>query len=342
LPSGLPRPTLVSYDASLASREPWLLGSVDSSPGGCDDTSCYYISTFWIYIMDRQARIVWYWADPSDNAFSAYPRVALDGEYLVIDKGRLGSTGAVKMTLDRQYYQFVAIESVDDAIDVTSDGSVLYDVVGDLMELTKAGTTRGLWSCRTPIPRFENCYTNTVNWNAAADTVMLSFPDDGTVVEIDRRTGTMVGQYGNAPGSYAFSPATWKFQYPHSPNLTPEGTLILSTHLPEYPHGTPAAPQHHAFAEFAIDRTNQKLVEKWVYSDGSEWAMFKGFAIRLANGNTLGNYGTGGVIREITPDKKTVFQVIFPVGSGDGYNNKMVGNNLFVADLYALNGGGPK
>jgi hypothetical protein len=151
-----------------------------------------------------------------------------------------------------------------------------------------------------------------------------------------------VGQYGSASGSYAFSPTTWKLQYPHSPNLTPQGTLILSTHLPQYPFGTPAAPKHHAFAEFTIDRTAKKLTETWVYSDGTEWAMFKGYAIRLANGNTLGNYGTGGVIREITPDKRTAFHVSFPVTPGDGYDNRMVGNTVLVTDLYALNGGGPK
>jgi hypothetical protein len=54
LPSGLPKPTLVVHDAALASPEPWLLGAVDSSPGGCSNPSCYYSSTFWIYIMDRR------------------------------------------------------------------------------------------------------------------------------------------------------------------------------------------------------------------------------------------------------------------------------------------------
>lgn len=342
LPSGLPKPTLLAYDATAASPERWLLGAVENSPGGCANPSCYYISTFWIYIMDRQGRMVWYWADPSDNASSAYPRIARDGEYLVIDRGRQGNTGVLRMTLDRWYYELTAIKGLADAMDVTTDGSVLYDVRGDLKELTRAGTTRSLWSCRQAFPSFEKCYSNTVNWNAAADTVMLAFPDDGTVVEIDRKTGTMVGQYGNAPGSYAFSPSSWQFQYPHSPNLTPQGTLILSTHLPAYPFGTAAAPQHHAFAEFEIDRAAKRLTEKWVYGDGSEWAMFKGFAIRLANGNTLGNYGTGGAIREVTPDKKTVFHVSFPVTPGDGYNNKMLGNNVLLDDLYALNGGGPK
>jgi hypothetical protein len=65
-------------------------------------------------------------------------------------------------------------------------------------------------------------------------------------------------------------------------------------------------------------------------------------AIRLPNGNTLGNFGEGGVIRELTPDQKTAFQVKFDVATGSDYFNKMVCNNVFVDDLYALNGGGPK
>jgi len=56
----------------------------------------------------------------------------------------------------------------------------------------------------------------------------------------------------------------------------------------------------------------------------------------------LGNYGTGGVIREITPDKRTAFHVKFDSPNGNDFFNKMVGNNVLINDLYALNGGGPK
>jgi len=62
-------------------------------------------------------------------------------------------------------------------------------------------------------------------------------------------------------------------------------------------------------------------------------------AIRLESGNTLGNYGTGGVIREITPDKDTVFHVKFDIPGGNDAYNKLVGHNVLIDDLYALNGG---
>jgi hypothetical protein len=351
LPSGLPRPQLISYDAKLASPEPFVLGAVEDSTGGCDDLSCYYDGVFWLFIMDRQARIVWYWADPAGNASSAFPRIARDGEYIAFDKGGVGdlglggTKGVVKMTLDRSYYQEIPLANLNDDIDVTTDGSVLYDVKGDLHEYTKQGTNRTIWSCSKNFPQwtgFEDCYSNTVNWVPADDSVLMSFPYRSTVVQIDRKAGTVIGQYGNDPGSYTFATAGWKFQFEHSPTITAQGTLLVSSHLPAYPDGSTPGPMHHAFEEFTIDRTAKKLTQIWIYSDGTEWALFKGYNLRLANGNTLVNYGTGGVIREVTADKKTVFQVKFDVPTGNDYENKMVGNTLYVADLYTLNGGGPK
>jgi hypothetical protein len=95
--------------------------------------------------------------------------------------------------------------------------------------------------------------------------------------------------------------------------------------------------------EFSINRTNRTLTNVWFYNTGQEWAMYKGMAIKLPNNNVLANYGTGGVIREITPDKQTAFMVKFDstAGSNDFFN-KMVGHNVLINDLYALNGGGPR
>jgi len=151
--------------------------------------------------------------------------------------------------------------------------------------------------------------------------------------------------------SYAFAttPAppppetTWQFGYPHFANITNDGTLMVSSHLDAaQATNTPVAGQH-AFMEFAIDRANRRLTNIWYYV-GQEWAMYKGMAIKLANDNVLANYGTGGVIREITPAKQTAFYAKFdapPGTSGNDFFNKMVGLNFLVDDLYALNGGGP-
>ena len=91
--------------------------------------------------------------------------------------------------------------------------------------------------------------------------------------------------------------------------------------------------------EFTIDRENETLIEHWIYNEGEEWPIYKGMAIRLPNRNTLANYGTGGVIREITPDQQTAWEVKFDVEQGEDFYNKMVGHNVLLDDLYGLNGG---
>jgi hypothetical protein len=344
IPSGMPKPMILAYDPALASSDRYLFGAVEDSAGGCTDGTCYYHYTFWLYIMDRQGRMVWYYADPASNSISAFPRVARDGEYIVFEKRPAsGSSTAtvVKMTLDGAYTETIQAPGLSDCFDVTSDGSLLYDTSAELRERTKAGTVRTIWSCRDAFGASYNCYSNTVSWNPADDTILMSFPDPNTVIQIDRKTGAVVGQYGQRAGSYAFSPSTWAFGFQHFPNITAAGTLIVSSHMPGYgTHETLAGANQHAFMEFEIDRANKRLVEKWIYV-GQEWPRAKGMAIRLANGNTLGNFGEGGVIREITPDKQTAFQVKFDVATGSDFFNKMVCNNVFVDDLYALNGGGP-
>ena len=347
IPSGMPKPTVSMYDPALASRDRWLFGAVENSKGGCNNISCYYTQIFWLYIIDRQGRVVWYYADGTSDATTSFQRIARDGEYIWIERRPFGGSGGhsvLKMTLDRQYSQVVQVPNLSDCIDVTTDGSLIYDTdpQWELRELTKAGTNRTIWSCRTAMGSNFQCYSNTVNWDPASDSIVMSFPDENTVVQIDRKTGALIGKYGAASGSYTFDQPNWSFEFQHFANISSRGTLMVSSHLPGYAKTESPVANKHSFQEWAFDRTNKKLIQKWIYSDGPEWPMYKGMVILLPNGNYLANYGTGGVIREITPDKKTVFYVKFDVTTGDDFFNKMVGNNVLINDLYALNGGGPK
>ena len=351
VPSGMPDPTVSDYDPEKASKDRWLFGSVEDSRGG--NAQNYFDRTFWLYIMDRKGRIVWYYADPSTLATSSFQRRALDGEYIWIEKRCFGCNGfdesVLKLTLDHSYEEEVPVPGLADCIDVTSDGALLYDANDELREMNRDGDVRTVFKCHDHFGQGFNCYTNTINWVASDDSVIMSYPEPATIIQVKRDTGAVVGQYGEADDSYGFGPplvmppTAWEFSINHFPNLNQAGNLMVSTHMPGYHEfESPPTPHQHAFVEFSIDRTNKVLNEVWRYTEGVEWAHSKGMAIRLANGNTLMNYGTGGVIREVTPDKKTVFNVKFDVTTGDDNYNKMVGNNELVDDLYALNGGGPK
>jgi hypothetical protein len=345
LPTGLPVGQVISYDATLASPARWLFGAVEDSEGGGDVD--YYRATSWLYIMDRQGRMVWYYADPATNATSSFPRLARDGEYIWVEKrpfGGAGTRGVLRMSLDRQFFEEIPLAGFTDCIDVTPEGGILYDVDGELRERSKDGAIRNIWSCKTHFGNSYNCYTNTVNLNPKTNTIFMSFPEPATIVEIDRASGTLVAQFGKGTGAYTFDPplktppTAWSFGFQHFPNLTAEGTLMVSSHMPGYEVTSKPVANQHAFLEFVIDRTAQKLTEKWRYTEGPEWPHAKGMAVRLPNGNTLANYGTGGTIREITPDKRTAFQVKFDTPTGSDFYNKMVGNNELIDDLYALNG----
>ena len=46
-----------SDDAALASPARYMFGTVENA-GGCANDSCYFIGPYWVYIMDRQGRMV--------------------------------------------------------------------------------------------------------------------------------------------------------------------------------------------------------------------------------------------------------------------------------------------
>ena len=56
------------------------------------------------------------------------------------------------MTLDRQYMETINVPGLADAIDVTDDGSLLYDANNELREMNKAGDDPD--DLELPRPRF--------------------------------------------------------------------------------------------------------------------------------------------------------------------------------------------
>src|SRR3954469_3024062 len=221
VPSGMPKPTISMYDMTAARPERWVVGAVEASPNTCTNDSCYFHSTWWVYILDRQGRVVWYYADGTTTDVSSFPQVARDGEYLYFEKRNFnlsGTPSVQKMTLDRETYAAsVTVPDLSDGVDMTSDGSLLYDTEernrgnAELREMTRAGTVRTIWKCNATFGASFLCYSNVVSWVPATDTVLLSFPEENTVAEIDRKTGAVVATYGSRTGSYAFSPSPWSF-----------------------------------------------------------------------------------------------------------------------------------
>ena len=335
IPAHLPQPTLVTWDPDLTSPEPWLLGSADGqSPEA-------YAGPFMLFILDRQGRVVWYFEEPA-GITSMSARVAHDGTHIVVEEGTFYMFDETesyirRMTPDLEYFEGVMAPNFVHSWDELGDGSIVYESLDEddrytMRRLFPDGSTEELWCCTdwypTEIEIIWQCATNALNWQQDTDTALWSFFTTSTVLEIDLATGTVLHQWGMMDDSWAFDPPDAGFLTQHWPEYTPDGNLLVFTHPPNDFYSSWAF-------EFVLDEGTETLVEVWNYGAGVDaWAAQQGEAVRLANGNTLLNYGMQGDIREITHDGEVVWQVQLPV-------DHMVGHTSLVEDLYALNRGTP-
>jgi hypothetical protein len=310
-----------------------------------------YAGPFTLYIIDREGRIVWYYLDQAWNPAMAYPRIAPDGTHIAVDRSiRSGSNSPsiFRTTLDFRQFEELDTPSLNDSMDVTDRGTFLYNSFNGgsndgLIELMPNGAERNVWSCddwttALGIGGGVSCYSNSVFWNRINDSAVISFPYINTVVEIDRITGELIGQWGDANGSWVFDPISTGLDFEHGANITPEGTLLVSSHTPGSGEGSSWV--QHYFLEFELDSDNLIAREIWRYGEGvDDWPRWKGEAYPVAGGNRLVNYGCEGVIREVTQDNETAWNVKWDAAFADDLINKMVGHEILIDDLYALNKG---
>ena len=330
LPEGLPIPTLESWDPTLTHAAPWMLGSVDAG-------DLWYSGPYWVWILDRQGRIVWYREVP-DHRCTMFPRVSRDGTHIAWEESTWFTFETTTLpslertTLDGTWQSPLEVPDLVYAWDELDDGSYLYDYIegyedNGISHLYPDGTTARLWSCSEWLGETAEmwaCDTNTVNWSPARDTVLWSMYAVGTVVELDRQTGQVRHAWGRH-GTEAVLPAEAAFDMQHYPNWTDDGTLLVSTHVLETDDVQQAR-------EFTLDESTGTLSQVWNYQGEDAYAIYAGEAARLDNGNTLVNYGTRGLIREITSDGQIAWSALFP-------GLQLVGHDTLVTDLYALNRG---
>lgn len=319
VPSAMPSPRVEFYDEDLASDHRYMLGAVS------EKGEHGYGGPHWIYILDREGRVNWYYRPAGGSSGqlnqSFWPRLSRDGTHITIDRQIRNEYGSLLFTtLDFEYEAEIDLPAHQDCYDVTTDGKVLYNRADDetLYEVSPNGNARALWRCTLPY-----CYANAVNYDPASDTVLMSFPYPNTVARIDRSSGDLLALWGDH-GDWDFEPSNYGLDFNHWSNISPEGTFMVSSHLPNT--GT------HLFMEYEIDEATKTLRRVWSYGHNTDdWADERGMVARVPGGNAIGNYGPTGVIVEITPDEELAWRIEFP--------GRLLGNNILIDDLYALNRG---
>jgi hypothetical protein len=334
LPGALATPTLLVHDPTLASEHPWVLGSVDVG-------NSWYQGPCYSFVLDRQGRVVWYHL-VSGSRLNLFTQVAADGSHVLIE----GSTHYVwddrvvasvdRMTLDKRWVQTLELEDLGFSYDEIEGGSILYNAERDrdlLVERYPDGSEREIFDCSAYAQQegfhLGTCAVNSVVHNPDQGTVFWSMYLNDTVVEVDYESGEVVRRFGQVPGGWAFDPSWTEVDYQHYPNYSPDGTIVASTHS----RSRPGVQYAH---EYVVDDSSDTLTAIWTYGDEVlSYANYGGEAFRLPGGNTFITYGTDGAIREVTPDKRTAWQLEWPVDP----NTHLVGHFSFVDDLYALNRG---
>lgn len=390
LPKSIPRATLLKYDPSTASDNRWMLGTVEKTPellGMYEGVFTLYIvdrqgRIVWYYLDQAFGPITAYPRIARDGASIYFDR----STYLRTDDDNTPSIA--RTTLDFRQFEQIDAPSMTDSMDITDDGGFVYNSDEWVIALSAEGKERKIWSCTAWLEEtgigmtwlekkaalwgkedliekwkknapekikhqmMSLCYANSVVWNPADDTILLSFPYLDTVVEVSRQNGELLSQWGQTPGSWRFEPETIGFEFEHGANITKDGTLLVSTH--EIGIDNPYTKPPHYFIELALDRENQVAKEIWRYGEGlGDWPACKGEVFPVEGGNRLVNYGSAGIIREVTKDGEVAWDLkwdadfVIPPEVSEKYDdtftdddiNNMVGHNILIDDLYELTKG---
>jgi len=330
-PEGLPRPFLVGGDP--ARWEPtgsYLLGSINEEPGG------WVGGNYWKFILDREGRVVWAHLTPDHN-WSIYLHVSRDGDDILYDDFTYwsnwdeGADSRVhRIKLDLSLVETYDTPGGHHAFTELPDESLVWGAAGweseALVRGNADGSTEVLWDCEDfhqSVGVHTMCQSNSLYWHEPTDSFLYSFYTTETVVEIDAATGATLRHFGHVPGSWAFDPPDSAFFWQHGVSYTDSDTLLVSTHAL-------AGSNELVVREYELDGDNETLTQVWSFGEGESChGPYAGEAHRLPSGNTLHNFGSGALVREITPGDEVVWEVQW---SGD----RLLGRTVWLQDLYAF------
>lgn len=339
------------HDEALASADQWMLTGFESDDGS------------WMVAIDRRGSVVWYEAVPNDgNPYTV--ELLADGPGLLYNARKSEGDRELSWLVNTSL-----LDSVNGKADVTSlplghhgmtqlprggiawiandvrpwldprDGQVV-DVVGDaIMVRTPEGDDQTIfsswdWCQPTVSPWFdENFYQGAKDWTHANDLsldeesnrILFSLRNLALLLEVDMASGE-VTRFMGGENPEAFTPGSTQFAYQHDPHWTEDGTILLVSTT-----RNPATGQDETLAiEYEAHPETGQLNEVWSYGrDLGLHASYHGGADALPNGNRLVNFGSAGIIHEVTAEGELAWSVssVRQVG---------LGSTLLVESLYDL------
>ncbi len=334
LPEPLLEPRLGSWAVDQTAGH-WILGAIEQ--GHPDAGEPYYDGPYWQFIMNRRGEVVWYRQLP-DGLSSTFPRIAHSGDHIVAERvDRFGLAGNPTPVIERIAFDLTVLSELEVpglrfAWDEADDGSIYYfdredDGEGWLSRLSPEGSRERLFDCVDWIAdRCDGphcCEFNAVVVEPERGSVLMSLWATDTVLEVDLESLTVRHSWGQLEGSWSTQPDSAGFDLQHYPSFTPDGTLLVGTHVPDL-------MQQHRIREYTVDEDAEQLTEIWSWGEGQElFAQYQGEAQRFDSGNTLMNFGSAGAMREVAPDGELLWVI-------DWQEPWLLGHTTVFDDLWAL------
>ena len=335
--------------ASAEAQPAWVPtpAAIDGDPARWDSEARYFLTSmhqadddnlFMTFIFDREGQVVWARQHPRYTT-TIHPRLSHDGAELLLDSNtwwslfdasqsevhrmKIDGSGLVEHETPGLHHPFVE----------TADGALIwgaFDGVDELLMELPAGATassmaRTIWSCKDFLEGLvipAQCASNTVSWSPVTDRVLFSFYTLETVFEIDRSSGETLRWFGQLQGSWTFDPPESIFWWQHGGHYLPDGNLLISAHLS-------AEGEETVVREYRLNEAAETLEQVWSFGVGlGVHGEEMGEPHRLADGNTLHNYGTTARLREATPGGEVVWDIT--------WDQLYIGRSTPFNDLYAL------
>jgi hypothetical protein len=314
-----------------------------------------------VWVIDRQGNWLWYKrVEPEKNPielnFERGTNNILYNSFL-IDHGQ-DDSNVTRVSIDRSVDEDIDTPYGHHAFTELPDGSIAYlgidvrdhdvdgdgtdeSVVGDVINIVppdgSAPTTFWTtWDWREPAfhDRWDSgfypqggdwTHANSLHYYDETDTYLLSIRNFDVILEIDATSGEVLREFGGEDG-YAFTEGSRVFNYQHDVSWTADGTLLLISTDEEISETTAV--------EYAVDDDAQTIDEIWSHGDGEGHnVLVQGTARDLANGNRMINFGSVGLIREVTLDN----EIVWEMSAFAGY---AFGNTVPFSDLWEPGTGG--
>ncbi len=343
IPASFPDIEVTVHEPSLLSSEPYMMGLLVGISSA-------------IFVVNRQGQVVWYrelepFVGPKPPVYGEI-EFALDGNDLVFNQFTAdlddpdGLNAIFRVALTGDIVDVRSTPLAHHAFVQLGDGRYAYlaadvrpyqlpgatepeDIVGDAIVIVERdGTTTPAFSTwdwslpETVAAPGISFYSGMSDWTHANG--LAWYPEDGTfllsagysdaVLEIDADSGQVSRHFGSA-GDVDIAAGSTSFFFQHDPHWTEDGTLLMTSAYFEGEDQGEYEDWVFIAVEYGVE--GDQLDELWSYGkDQGLGSVAEGQARRLANGNTMVNWGFSGICREVTPEGEVAWELAASAGAG--------------------------